>query len=118
LHAYSGTFFWDVEDGSPGWSMGFTHGNYPLPDYNIIIWDCVNSLGGYTMNNVSLRITDEIQTDPWHSMDLDWGQYADNTGNPPTQLDWYGDIEIEIGGTLYRAEYPPDEATMIRLTKK
>ncbi len=118
LYAYSGTFTWDVDD--TVWSMHFDHANYPLPDYNVIIWDCLTyEAANTTMNNVSLRITDTIQTDPWHSMDLDWGPFADYTGNPPTYLDFYGDIEIEINGTLFRADYPPDQtSTMIRLTKK
>jgi hypothetical protein len=71
------------------------------------------------MNNISLRITDAVQVDPWHSMDLDWGPLADNSGNPPSYLDFYGDIEIETGGNLFRADYPPDQtSTMIRFTKK
>jgi hypothetical protein len=119
VYAYTGTFYWDVEGDSP-WSKQFTHENYPQPDYNIIIWGCFDVIGGYTMNNVSLRITDSpIQTDPWHSMDLDWGPFTDNSGKPPTYIDFYGDIEIEINGTLFRADYPPDQtSTMIRLTKK
>jgi hypothetical protein len=115
-YAYQGTFTWDVDD--TAWYMDFVHANYPLPDYNIIIWDCTDAIGGYTMNNVSLRITDTIQTDPWHSVDLDWGQYADNTGNAPDFLDFYGDVEIEANGNYFRSEYPPDEGSMIRLTKK
>jgi hypothetical protein len=115
-YAYKGIFTWDVDDST--WIMHFDHANYPLPDYNIIIWDCTDAIGGYTMNNASLRITDTIQTDPWHSVDLDWGEYADNSGNPPTSLDFYGDVEIEVNGNYFRAEYPPDEGTMIRLTKK
>jgi hypothetical protein len=116
-YAYKGTFTWDVDDNE--WSMQFDHTNYPLPDWNIIIWDCINyTAAKSTMNNISLRINDTIQTDPYHSIDLDWGPFADNSGNPPAYIDFYGDIEIEINGTLFRADYPPDEGTMIRLTKK
>jgi hypothetical protein len=117
LFAYSGTFTWDVDD--TAWSMGFIHANYPTPGYDVIIWDCLTyTAASQTMNNVSLRIGDTIQTNPWHSMDLDWGPFADGTGNPPAYLDFYGDIEIEINGTLLRADYAPQEGKMIRLTKK
>lgn len=117
LYAYSGTFTWDV-DHSP-WNMGFTHANYPVPDFDVIIWDCLTfNPASSTMNNVSLRITDSIQTDPYHTINLDWGPFTDNSGNPPTSLDFYGDVQIEIGGTLFRADYPPDEGAMIRMTKK
>lgn len=116
VYAYSGTFIWDPDNRA--WSMPFSHANW-LTGYNNIIWDGMDAIGGYTMNNVSLRIGDTLQTDPWHSMDLDWGPFTDNSGNPPTYLDFYGDIEIEMGGTLFRADYPPDQtSTMIRLTKK
>jgi hypothetical protein len=116
-YGYSGTFTWNP-DQPVSWSVNFTHENYPDPGYNIILWDCVNAIGGYTMNNVSLRTGDDQQTDPWHSFDLDWGAYTDNSGNPPLYIDFYGDIEIETGGNLERAEYPPDQGTMIRMTKK
>jgi hypothetical protein len=115
--AYSGTFTWDVDD--TAWSMHFDHANYPQPGYNIIIWDVTNYSGvGQIMSNVSLRVGDTIQTNPWHSIDLDWGPYTDATGNPPTYLDFYGDVEIDISGNLLRADYPPEQGSMIRLTKK
>ncbi len=99
--------------------MQFDHTNYPLPDWNVIIWDCINyTAANTTMNNISLRINDTIQTNPWHSIDLDWGPFTDNSGNPPGYIDFYGDVEIDINGTYFRADYPPDEGTMIRLTKK
>jgi hypothetical protein len=117
VYAYSGTLYWDV-DGNAPWNMQFSSDNYPLPDYNIIIWNCMDAGGGYTMNNISLRITDAVQVDPWHSIDLDWGPFVDNTGDAPEYIDFYGDVEIDISGTLFRADYPPDEGSMIRLTKK
>lgn len=117
VYGYSGTFYWDVDDSA--WSMHFDHANYPQPDYNLIIWDCLTyAAANQTMNNVSLRITDTLQTNPWHSMDLDWGPFADGSGTAPNYIDFYGDVEIEINGTLFRADYPPDEGTMIRLTKQ
>jgi hypothetical protein len=115
--AYGGTFTWDV-DGTP-WSMKFDHTSYPLPGYNIIEWNCVNVVqAGQTMNNISLRIGDTIQLDPWHSIDLDWGPLVSGTKVAPSYLDFYGDAEIEINGVLNRAEYPPEAGKMIRLTKK
>ncbi|MCU0370182.1 MAG: hypothetical protein MUC31_02105, partial [Bacteroidales bacterium] len=119
-YAFKGTFTWDVDDVDNEWSMQFEHTNYPIPDWNIIIWDCINYMvASTTMNNISLRINDTIQTDPWHSIDLDWGPFTDSSGDPPGYLDFYGDVEIDMGGTLYRADYPPDQvSTMIRLTKK
>ena len=116
VYAYSGTFTWDVDDSA--WSMRFSHANFPIPDYNVIIYDGMNTIGGQSMNNVSLRITDTLQTNPWHSIDLDWGPYVDNSGNAPTSIDFFGDVEIDISGTLYRADYPPNDGSMIRLTKK
>lgn len=115
-YAYSGRFIWDVDNRS--WSMNFTHANFPIPDYNVIIWGCMNSIGNQTVNNVSLRIGDTLQVDPYHSIDLDWGPFVDNSGNPPTSIDFYGDVEIDYNGNLLRADYPPDEGSMIRLTKK
>lgn len=116
VYAYSGTFTWDVDD--TGWSMQFSHANYPVPDYNVIIFDGMEALASQTMNNVSLRINDTIQNNPYHSIDLDWGPFIDNSGKAPTSIDFFGDVEIDIDGTLYRADYPPDEGSMIRLTKK
>lgn len=115
--AYGGTFTWDV-DGTP-WSMKFEHTNYPQPGYNIFDWNCLNVVQAVqTMNNISLRIGDTIQVDPWHSIDIDWGPFISGTNVAPTYLDFYGDAEIEINGILNRAEYPPEEGKMIRLTKK
>lgn len=117
VYGYTGTLTWDVDDSA--WIMGFTHINYPTPDYDVIIWDCLTyNQGGSTMNNVSLRVTDTIQVDPYHTIDLDWGPYVDNSGNAPTSIDFYGDVQIEINGNLFRAEYPPDEGSMIRLTRQ
>jgi len=117
-YAYSGIFTWDVDDDGV-WSMQFNHANYPLPDWNVIIWDCISyTQAGQTMNNVSIRINDTTQTDPLHSFPLDWGPIYDNTGNPPTYLDLYGDAEITTNGIFEEAVYPPDEGSMIRLTKK
>jgi hypothetical protein len=117
LYAYKGEFTWDVDD--TAWTMGFTDINYPTPDYDIIIWDCLTyNQVGQTMNNVSLRVADTIQTDVMHTIDLDWGPYADNSGNAPDYIDFYGDVQIDINGTIYRADYSPDQtSTMIRLTK-
>jgi hypothetical protein len=118
-YAYKGTFTWDVDDNG-AWSMMFDHANYPLPDWNVIIWDCINyTQAGQTVNNISLRINDTTQTDPLHSIPLDWGPVYDNSGNPPAFLDFYGDVEITTNGNFEEAVYPPDQtSTMIRLTKK
>ena len=115
--AYKGTFTWDVD--SAAWSMGFDHTNYPQPDYNIIIWGCVTySQGNVTVNNVSLRIGDTTQVDPYHTINLDWGPVNASTNTAPTYIDMYGDIQLDINGVNQRAEYPPNEGSMIRLTKK
>lgn len=115
--AYGGTFTWDV-DGTP-WSMKFEHTNFPQPGYNIIDWNCVTLVQAkQTMNNISLRIGDTTQVDPWHSIDLDWGPFLSSTNVAPVYLDFYGDAELDLNGVHYRAEYPPEEGTMIRLTKK
>jgi hypothetical protein len=117
VYAYSGTYIWDVDD--TAWSMHFDHANYPDPQYNVIIWDCLTfTAANQTVNNISLRIGDTTQTNPWHHMNLDWGPFAGGSVNPPDYLDFFGDIELDINGTLFRAEYPPNEGTMIRLTKK
>jgi hypothetical protein len=114
--AYSGTFTWDVD--SAAWSMKFSHLNYPLPGYNIIIWGCVTYLqGNLTVNNVSLRIGDTIQVDPYHTINLDWGPLNVGT-SAPTYIDVYGDVQLDINGVNHRADYPPDAGSMIRLTKK
>jgi hypothetical protein len=118
LYAYKGVFTWDVEDSA--WTMGFTDINYPSPDYDVIIWDCLTyNQGGQTMNNVSLRVADTIQMEVMHTINLDWGPYADATGKAPSYLDFFGDVQIDINGTVYRADYPPDQtSTMIRMSKK
>ncbi|MCX6251465.1 MAG: hypothetical protein NTX61_12020 [Bacteroidetes bacterium] len=115
--AYSGTFTWDVD--SAAWSMNFVHTLYPQPGYDIIIWGCINYVqANITVNNVSIRIGDTIQVDPYHTIDLDWGPFNGGTGAAPTYIDLYGDIELDINGVVHRAEYPPNEGSMIRLTKK
>ena len=115
IWTYSGTLTWDVD--SAAWSMNFDSVNYPL--HNTILWECVEYLAlGQSVNNVSLRIGDLIQVDPLHTIDLDWGPVYSGTGVPPTYLDFYGDIELDINGVIHRAEYPPDAGSMIRLTKK
>jgi hypothetical protein len=114
--AYKGTFIWDVD--SAAWSYNFDHVNYPQPGYNIIIWCCATySQGNVTMNNVSIRIGDTIQVNPYHTINLDWGPFNGGT-TAPTYIDLYGDIQLDINGVNHRADYPPDANSMIRLTKK
>ncbi|HNY01656.1 MAG TPA: hypothetical protein PKG48_03665, partial [Bacteroidales bacterium] len=76
IWAYDGTLTWDV-GGAGQWSMQFAANRYPLPDDNIIIYECltVNAIK-QSMANISLRVGDTIQTEPWHSVDLDWGMYT------------------------------------------
>jgi hypothetical protein len=117
IWAYDGTFTWDVD--GDAWSMDFSSSNYPQPDENIIIWDCLTmTQANTTVNNISLRIADLVQTDPLHGVDLDWGPVNNTTGSAPTQLDFYGDVTIDIGDQNYRAEYPPQSGSWIRLKKK
>ena len=113
---YDGTFTWDV--GGSNWSVKFNISNYPDPGVNTINWEStLLVLAGNTTNSISLRIGDITQTDPWHSIDLDWG-YVSNSKTPPTAIELYGDIEIEQNGELERADYPPNAGSMIKLTKK
>lgn len=115
--SYDGTLTWDV-DGDP-WSMDFKSSNFPQPDYNVIIWSCMTmSQANTTVNNISLRIGDEIQTDIMHSIDLDWGPANNTSGDEPKQLDFYGDVEIDNGDDYSRADYPPQAGSMITLKKK
>ncbi len=112
---YDGTFTWD----SGAWSESFKATNYPDPGMNTIDWQSTHmTLAKTTMNIMSIRIGDEEQTDPWHSFDLDWGPFVSSSTKPPTTIELYGDIEIETGGELERADYPPSSNTMIKLTKK
>lgn len=116
-YGYSGTFTWDVEGDAP-WSKQFFASNYPIPDFNVILWDCLLTTSGQTMNNISLRVGDDEQTDPFHTVNLDCGSIIDATGNAPTSLDFYGDVEITYGDVFEEALYPPTDGSMIRLTKK
>ena len=117
IWAYEGTFTWDV-DGTP-WSVNFTSEEYPQTDSNIIIWDCLTvTQANQTMNNISLRIGDLSQTDPYHSIDLDFGPVINTTGIAPTQIDFYGDVEITVGENYFRSDYPPVSGSMIRMKKK
>jgi hypothetical protein len=112
---YSGTFTWDV-DGTP-WSMGFDPTNYPLAE--TILWECVEYCAiGKSIGNISIRIADLTQVDPLHTINLDWGPVTSGTGTAPGYIDCYGDVQIDSGGVTNRADYPPTEGSMIRLTKK
>ncbi|MBK7096517.1 MAG: hypothetical protein IPH57_16210 [Saprospiraceae bacterium] len=115
--AYSGTFTWDVSGSS--WTMNFVDSDYPVSGNNFIGWQSAEMVqANVSTNLISLRISDLSQTDPWHSFELDWGPYVDYNKGAPTIIDLYGDIEIETGGNLQRADYPPTTGKMIRLTKK
>ncbi len=115
--AYNGVFTWNA-DGANAWSMEFKHANWPLPDYNVIIWGCLTmSAANMTMDNVSIRIMDTTTVDPSHEMDLDWELISD-TNTAPTYFDMFGDIEITTNNVLARADYPPTAGSMIRMTKK
>jgi hypothetical protein len=115
IWTYRGVFTWDVD--SAAWTAGFDSTNYPLA--NTILWECVAYVAiGKSINNVSLRISDLIQVDPYHTINLDWGPVNSGTGVPPTYIDLFGDIQLDINGVTHRAEYPPDAGSMIRLTKK
>lgn len=115
--AYDGTFTWDVDGGA--WNYDFLSANYPSPDYNVIIWSCLTmTQANTTVNNISLRIGDTIQVPVMHTVNLDWGPVNNTSDNAPTQLDYYGDISVDVDGTNNRAEYPPQAGSMIRLKKK
>jgi hypothetical protein len=115
IWTYRGTFTWDVD--SAAWSASFDSANYPL--HNTILWECVAYVAmGQSINNASFRIGDLIQVDPYHTIDLDWGPISSGTGVPPTYIDVYGDVELDINGVIHRADYPPEAGSMIRLTKK
>ncbi|HNW72406.1 MAG: hypothetical protein PHP04_03280 [Bacteroidales bacterium] len=114
---YNGTLTWDV-GGAGQWSMNFAAGNWPDPDINIILFECVQMTAiNQGMANISLRIADTLQQDVYHSIDLDWGPLGLTSSTSATSIDFYGDVEIDNNGTLQRADYVPDEST-IRLTKK
>lgn len=115
--SYSGTFTWDV--GGSAWNINFLESDYPISGYNFIGWQSSEMVQAKVSTNlITLRIGDISQTDPWHSFDLDWGPYIDYNKGAPAYIDLYGDIEIETGGNLQRADYPPTTGKMIRLTKK
>ena len=112
---YSGILTWDVD--SAAWSMSFDSINFPL--HNTILFECLTfCAAGQTVNNVSIRVSDLVQLPVMHTIDLDWGPVNSGTGASPAYIDLFGDIELDNNGTLYRAEYPPEEGSMIRLTKK
>lgn len=114
--AYNGTLTWDV-GGADEWSMAFKTANWPDPDINVILYECLTAAAiNQGTANISLRIADTLQTDPWHSIDLDWGPYILPGSTPETSIDFYGDVEVDAGGTLQRADYPPDNR--IRLIKQ
>ncbi|MGE5354641.1 MAG: hypothetical protein ACM3PT_00240 [Deltaproteobacteria bacterium] len=114
---YDGTFTWDV-DGSK-WIMKFSANNYPDPGMNTISWQStLTAQAGLTTNIMSIRVGDFIQTDPWHSFDLDWGPFISKSSNATQSIELYGDIEIETNDKLQKALYPPKDGSMIKLTKK
>jgi len=116
-YAYSGTFTWDL-DGTAEWSHQFLSANYPIPDYNVILWDCTISGPGVTVNNISLRVADDVQTTIMHTINFDWGQYVDYAGTAPTSVDFFGDVEITVDDNMTEAEYPPNQGSMIHMTRK
>jgi hypothetical protein len=119
LWYYTGTFYWDV-DGLAPWHMKFVHGAYPI-GYCSFDWQSASMLqAGVTINNISLRVGDTVSLYPNRELDfdLDWGPYNDYNREVPGYLDFYGDIEMYIADANYRADYPPNAGSMIRLTKK
>ena len=112
---YSGILTWDV-DGDV-WSMSFDSINFPL--HNTILFECLTfCAAGQTVNNISIRVADLVQVPVLHTIDLDWGPFNSGTGTSPAYFDLYGDVELDAGGNISRADYPPDAGSMIRLTKK
>jgi len=98
--------------------MEFKHANWPVPDYNVIIWGCQTmSQANVTIDNISIRIADTTTVNPSHTVNLDW-QYNSSSNTTPASFDLYGDIEITTNDVFAEAEYPPTEGSMIRLTKK
>jgi len=117
LWAYSGTLTWDV-GGAGQWSMNFSVNNFPAPDYNVIIYECMTpNAATQVVDNISIRVADTVQVNPWHSVDLDWGPAIISTSTPATSFELYGDIELDFNGNIQRADYVPNEST-ITMTKK
>jgi hypothetical protein len=117
LWAYDGTLTWDA-GGAGEWSMKFEHKNWPQPDINVIIYECLtNASINQAISNISIRIADTIQLNPWHSIDLDWGPFIVNSSSAISSIEFYGDVEIDKDGEYYRADYPPGESPIV-LTKK
>ncbi len=115
--SYDGTLTWDV-GGAGEWSMKFFSANFPTPDYYTIIYECLTvTAAKQSMLNVSLRVADTVQTDPFHTIDLDWGPYPTSSSTALTTFKFYGDVEVETGGNLQRADYVPDQSDII-MTKK
>jgi len=113
--SYNGTFTWDVD--SATWSMQFRHTNHPQPDYNVIGFNCT-TLNTATMNLVSLRVRDTLASaEPSHVINLDY-ELISYDGKVPEYIDFYGDVEIYYNGNQLEAQYPPQEGSMIRMTKK
>lgn len=118
LWYYSGTLYWDV-DGVAPWNMKFSHTAYPIGLCSFD-WQSASMLqAGATVNHISLRVGDTVSLapNPERDFDLDW-EYTDYNGKAPESIDFYGDIEIYVDGNNCRADYPPNQGTMIRLTKK
>ncbi len=117
MWTYNGTLTWDV-GGAGEWSVNFAAGNWPDPDINVILYECIQMTAiNQGMANISLRIADVAQQDIYHSIDLDWGPLGLPSSTPATSIDFYGDVEIDNNGNLQRADYLPGEST-IRMTKK
>ncbi len=117
LWAYDGTLTWDA-GGSGEWNMRFYASNFPVPDYGVIIYECVMmTAANQGMANVSIRVNDTTQTNPHHSVDLDWGPYIVTSPNPVTSFKLYGDVELDFEGNVQRADYLPNESDII-MTKK
>lgn len=115
--AYSGTLTWDV-GGAGEWSMNFSVNNYPSPDYNVIIYECLTvTAANQVVDNISIRVADTVQVTPLHTVDLDWGPAVISTSTPATSFAVYGDVELDYDGNIQRADYVPDES-MITMTKK
>jgi hypothetical protein len=112
---YDGILTWDVDGDT--WSMDFDSLNFPL--HNTILFECLTYCAvGQTVNNISIRVADKVQLPLMHTVDLDWGPVSSGTGTSPEYFDLYGDVELDNNGTITRADYPPEEGSMIRMTKR
>jgi hypothetical protein len=79
-------------------------------------WGCTTSKpSNMFTESISIRAHDTSNVTPLHNIALDWGPTITTASSNYTNLDLYGDIEVDYG-SYEQIEFLPNN--MLRLNKK